>query len=67
MKRLTVTQQAALIKLGKQRGNIAIIPVVTADALVRVGYVTRIRMGPFTLRRGTAVELTDKGREWLKS
>ena len=64
MKRLTVTQQAAMIKVDKQ-GPIVTIPVVTARALIEAGYFQQASVWPKPTK-GVAVSLTTKGRSWIK-
>jgi hypothetical protein len=62
---LTLAQQAAMHKAQKQ-GPVVTLPVVTADALIRMGYMRHTVITP-TPEKGKAVSLTTKGLTWLRN
>lgn len=64
MKKLTVSQQAAMIKADKQ-GPVVVIRSVTARALIASGHLQQASIWPVPTK-GIAVALTTKGRSWLK-
>lgn len=59
----TLTQQTALFKAHRD-GPVVTIPVVTADALIRIGYMREASVSPVPLK-GKAVSLTTKGLTWI--
>lgn len=60
---LTLAQQAAMYKAQKQ-GPVVTIAVVTAEALIRMGYMRGASITPAP-RTGKAVNLTTKGLTWI--
>lgn len=62
---LTLRQKNALMKIYKMGRPYATIPTITAEALLRLGYVERSSISPMPAS-GTPVHLTIKGRTWCQ-
>jgi len=61
--RLTSTQRAMLRKVNMQ-GPIVVIPIVTARALIRTGFLMAVHLDNHP-PKGLPVRLTIKGRNWI--